>query len=204
MADLLIGQVGTTGVGDGSSRSARGGRYGAQAVMQSHASNFDAVDRGNMFMCSMQAAAALGTGLTATAVTFTLHNPSGSGKNLVIVQTTLAVVVGTTAGFVVYAVNDTPAQAAPATTTALTIRNCNLGAGSASVARVFSVATLPAAPVATRVLAGIISTTPGGVHSIVDMVNGGIILPENTSVTIQGITTNATGVISMMWEEVSP
>lgn len=172
--------------------------------MTTHGKYFDSVDAGRCFMCAQQAAAALGTALTATAVTVTLYNPIGSGKNLVLLQATLAVVVGTTAGQVVYAVNDNIAAAIPATNTELTVRNCKLGGGEASMGKIYSVTTLPAAPVAVRVLAGIISTTPGGVHNFVDDVDGAIILQENTAVTIQGITTNATGQIGLMWEQVSP
>ena len=205
MSDIVIGQVGAAGVGDGSSRSFRGGRYGALAMMDCHGRYFDCVDRGNVFCCAMQASAALGTGLTATAVTFTLYNPAGSGKNLVILQTSLAAITVSTAGMVVYAVNDVPGQAAPATTTALTIRNAKLGAGGASVARVFSVATLPAAPVSVRILAGIVgAATPLMVASIIDDVAGAIILTENTAVTIQGITSNINGAAGMFWEECSP
>lgn len=200
---LAEGRAGQTTVQDGADRELRLVRTGAVAVADAHGRHYDAVTRGNCFVVSQQAAAALGTALTATAVTLTLYNPAGSGKNLVLLQATLAIPVATTAGFVAYAVNDTPAQAVPATTTATTIRNAQLGSGNASVARAYTAATLPAAPVAVRVLAGIISTTPGGVHTIVDNVDGGIILTSNTAVTIQGVTTNATGVISLLWEEVA-
>jgi hypothetical protein len=200
---LVQGKVGQTTATDGSEENLRLGNTCEVAVMQSHGDYYDAVKRGFVFGASMQAAAALGTGLTATGVTFTLYNASTT-KNLVILETHLAVVVGTTAGFVVYAINDTVGQAAPATVTAISsgIHNLLLGSTNGSVAAVYTVATLPAAPKAIRTLAGIISTTPGGVHSIVDKVNGGIIVSPNMSVTIQGVTTNATGVIGMTWEEV--
>lgn len=179
-------------------------RHKAIAVTDGHARFYDAVQRGNVFMCAQQAAAALGTGLTATAVTLTLYNPSTSPVHLVMMQTTLVVPVATTAGFVTYAVNDDASAAIPATVTALTVRNAKLGSNKTGYAKVYSAATLPAAPVAVRHIAGIISTTPGGVHTIVDNVDGAIQLMPNTAVTIQGITTNATGVISLLWEEVSP
>jgi hypothetical protein len=201
---IADGKAGQNIVQDGAESELRLGRYGALAMMSSHARYYDAVVRGNVFVASLQSAVALGTALTATAVTFTLYNPAGSGKNLVIMQTSLAVVVATTAGFVVYAVNGTPGQAVPATVTVLAsgIQNALVGGGSNPTGVVYSAATLPAAPVARRVLGGIISTTPGGVHTIVDQIDGGIVLTPNMAVTIQGITTNATGVIGMVWEEV--
>jgi hypothetical protein len=156
-------------------------------------------------MASQQAAAAFGTALTATAVTLTLFNPAGSGKNLVLMQTTVAIVTATTAGFLVYAINGTVGQAAPSATTPLAsgIQNALVGGGASPVGAVYSAATLPAAPVARRVLAGIISTTPGGVHTIVDNVDGAIVLGPGMALTVQGVTSNATGVISYLWEEVT-
>ena len=201
---VIEGTAGQRVVSDGADAEIRMGRYGCAAVMDSHARYYDAVSRGNCYIASMQAAAALGTALTATAVTMTLFNPAGSGRNLVLMQTTLAVVVGTTAGFVVYGVNGTAGQAAPTVTTVLAsgIQNALVGGGNTAVGVVYSAATLPAAPVARRVLAGIISTTPGGVHTIIDNVEGGIILQPGMMVTVQGVTSNATGVISYLWEEV--
>jgi hypothetical protein len=196
--------VGQRVLQDGNETELRLTRYGGLAVNHANVRFYDCVSRGNCFVVSQQAAAALGTALTATAVTLTLYNPTASGRNLVLIESTLVVPVATSAGQVVYAVNDTAGQAAPATTTAATIRNCLLGAGSASQARAFTAATLPSVPVAVRNLAGIISATPGGVHTIVDNVDGKLIITPGTMVTIQGITTNATGVISLLWEEVVP
>jgi hypothetical protein len=200
----LEGEAGQVVTQDGANRTLRLTRYTGLAVTPAHGDYYDAVSRGNCFQASLQSAVALGTALTLTAVTFTLFNPAASGKNLVLLETTLAIPVATTAGQVVYAVNDTPGQAAPTGTAVVTggPKNCLLGSGAASVAQVFSAANLPLAPVARRVLAGIISTTPGGVHHIVDRVDGKMILTPGTMVTIQGITTNATGIIGMMWEEV--
>lgn len=203
---LAEGRVGQSNIADGSVVELRLTRTGGAAVANAHARYWDAVVRGNVFLAAQQSASALGTALTATAVTLTLWNPPGSGRNLVLMRTTLAIPVATTAGQVVYAVNGTVGQAAPTATTDLAsgIQNALVGgAGASPVARVFSAATLPAAPVARRVLAGIISVTPGGVHTIVDDVDGEIIIAPNGIVTIQGITTNATGQIGLSWEEVS-
>ena len=201
--DLTIGQVGAGGISDGATRAARGGRYGAMAVMQAHGKYFDAVDRGAVFMASGQAEVTFGTALTATGVTYHLYNPAGSGKNLVVLQTTLTIRSAGTAGHIVYAVNATAGQAAPATTTSLTVFNGMLIGGESNVGRAFSVATLPAVPVAVRTLAGSVGTA-ANVYSLVDTVDGLIVLPENTILSIQGITIVASGIISMVWEEVSP
>jgi hypothetical protein len=196
------GRAGQRTTSDGAPSEYRLTRTTAIAVAEAHGRYMDAVLRGRVFMACQQAAAALGTALTATVATICLYNPSESNVNLVLLQSSIAIPVGTTAGQLVYAVNDTPGQVIPVTTTALTPRNALLGSGQAPVGRVFSIATLPANPVAVRVAAGIISTTPGGVHGIVDDVGGAIILGPNTAVTLQGITTNATGQMGILWEEV--
>lgn len=191
-------------VSDGSDVEPRLGRYLAQAVMDAHGRYYDAVDRGNCYMGAMQSAAALGTALTATAVTLTLYNPPGSGVQLEVLEATLALVTATLAGFVVLAVNADPGASPITTGTAAAIRNCKLNTSAGAKAKLYTACTLPAAPVVHRVLAGVISTTPGGIHSIVDDVGGRIVLPPNTAMTIQGVTTNATGVAAFMWQENVP
>ena len=178
------------------------GRYQGQRMLDSHAQLFDCVSRGNCYTASMQAAAALGTAFTATAVTITLYNPANSSKVLVLLRTQLCIVVATTAGHVDYAVNDTLNQAAPTATTPITVHNAQLGRSIGNVGQAFSAATLPATPVGIGPIAGIVSTTPGGVHSIIDKVDGAIQLYPNSMLTVQGITTNATGLVGFLWEEV--
>lgn len=197
-------RVGQGVASDGALDEGRLTRHKGIAVTDAHGRLYDAVQRGNCYVAAMQAAAALGTGLTATAVTLTLYNPSSSPVHLVLLQTTLIVPVATTAGFVTYGVNDDASAAIPTGLTPITTRNAKLGSNKSSIGKVYSAATLPATPVAVRHLAGIISTTPGGVHTIVDNVDGGLQLMPNTAVTIQGVTTNATGAISVLWEEVTP
>jgi len=160
-----------------------------------------ATHQGSVFMASQQAAAAFGTALTATAVTLTLYNPKGSGKRLIVLSIGAAVVTATTAGFLVAAIN-APGIAEPTGVTPLAsgIQNAKVGAGS-GVGLVYSAATLIATPVARRLVGGILSTTPGGVNLIRDNVNGAIELLEGAALTIQGVTTNATGLIDLLWEE---
>lgn len=191
---------------DGALDELRLTRQKGLATADAHGRYFDAVDRGNCFFAQLTSACTWGTALTATAVTFTLYNPSGSGRNLVLLETTGTVISQSTAGSVVYAVNDIPGQAIPATTTALTIRNCKLGQGSSSVARAYSAATLPAAPIAVRNFFSVAATAATGLTPVMltDEVAGRIILTPNTAVTVQGITIVGTGFLSMMWEECVP
>jgi hypothetical protein len=180
----------------------RAGKTGELVVGDAHGRFFEAASRGKLYYACNQAAITFGTALTATAVTFTLYNPLGSLVNLVLLQTGVTVLTGTTAGSIVYAANVNPAAAIPATNTELTVRNAKLD-GAAGYAKAYSITTLPAAPVAIRTIGGLLGATAGGVmNSIVDNVDGSIILAPNTCLTVQGITIVGTGLISMLWEEV--
>ncbi len=177
----------------------RAGNNGELTVGDAHCKYYEAVSRGRCFCASNQSVITFGTSLTATAVTYTLYNPIGSNVNLVLLQTGLTLVTYGTAGSIVYAANVLNTAAAPATNTAIAVRNAKLD-GGAGLAQVYSATTLPAAPVAIRTLA--YGITAAGVGAITDYVDGAISLGPNTAVTVQGITTVGTGLISMLWEEV--
>jgi hypothetical protein len=203
IAELEAGQRITA---DGADNPGRLTRHTAIAVADAHARFYDAVQRGNCYMASQQAAAAVGTALTATAVTLTLFNPQNSPNRLVVILGQLAVVTATVAGFVVWAVNSIAGQAAPTATTPLAsgVQNALIGGGAANQGVVFSAATLPTVPVARRVMCGILGTTPTQVNQVNDFVDGLITLMPGMMVTLQGVTTNATGVFSLAWEEITP
>lgn len=198
---------------DGSVNPARAAKTGEITVSDAHGRYHEAVSRGRCFHASMQAGASLGTALTGTAVTLTLYNPTSSGilvsllETTVAITTDLAAAAATTAVFAL-AVNVNPIAAAPATNTAATIRNCLLG-GAAGQALAYTATTLPAAPVVARVI-GMSSMTQASaagvaksVGMIVDCTDGKLILAPNTAVTLQSIGTAISGIVSMMWEEVT-
>lgn len=179
----------------------RVGKTGETIVSYGHGKYHEAVSRGNCFYASNQAEITFGTALTATAVTFTLYNPLGSTVNLSVLWCGITIRTASTPGHVVYAVNNVASAAIPATNTLLTCNNAKMGGvGGQGVA--YSITTLPAAPTAIRTLA-CSSGTAAGPNQIQDFVDGGILLTPNTAVTIQGITIVGTGIVSMLWEEIS-
>lgn len=182
---------------------ARAGKTGEGIVGFAHAQYSEAASRGKLYTACGQAEITFGTGLTSTAVTFTLFNPLGSPVDLHVLNCGITVRTATTAGHLVWAANINPAAAAPATNTELAVRNCKLN-GSAGYGIAYSATTLPATPVAIRTAgyAGVISATAGAAGIIRDYVDGAIVLAPNTAVTIQGITIAGTGIIDMLWEEV--
>lgn len=205
-------QVGMRQVSDGSENVGRAGRFGELVVSESVGRYYELSKQGKIFTTARQAGTALGTALTATAVTITLYNPSGSGHNLAILHTAVALTATqtttATGTVIVYAANVDPAAAIPVTTTPLTVYPALLGAGFSSVARAYSAATLPAAPVVVRVhpfgLNSFTTNAASGGTAATDYVDGALCLAPGTAVTLQELatTTTSTGIMSITWCEI--
>lgn len=198
---LSEGQVGVVTRGDGVQGVLRLGRTGELIAGLSGGRYSEDVGRGNVYHAAMQAGAALGTALTATAVTLTLYNPAGSRVNLVLLRSSLAITTApATAAAIIYAVSADPAAAKPSATTAATIRN-NLLSSASGKGQAFTAATLPAAPTVWGIMANL-STTIGAIAQPIDELAGLLILPENTAVTIQNIGAACSGIASLTWVEI--
>jgi len=193
---------------DGAVNPGRSSKLGAMIAADGHGRYTEAVYRGNVYHASMQAGASLGTALTATAVTLTLYNPSGSQKLLSLlgasVGLTTALAAAGTAVHVL-AANVDPAAAIPTGLTAATVRN-NLLGGGLGQGKAYTAATLPAAPVVvlTTQAYRIIGATPVSEYALnaYTDVGGLIVLQPNTAVTLQGIGTATSGIVSFVWEEI--
>jgi hypothetical protein len=200
---MQSGQTGLFGpVADGSQQTqARVGKTMEIITGHAHARYYEAVSRGRCYYACNQSVVTFGTALTATAVTFTLSNPFGSGYNLSVLTTGLCIVTSTTAGSIVYAGNYNQNAAAVVHGTPLTVQNALLS-GSSGVGKADAAATLPVAPTAFRTLAFGQVTALAVSGTIIDPVDGGIVVAPGTAVTLQGITIVGTGLFSMLWEEV--
>lgn len=205
---------------DGAQPSLRQGRLGELIDGNSVGKYYELGRRGQMFTASMQAAASLGTALTASAVTLTLWNPIGSTVNLAILQTAVnvtAITSAANAASIVYAASlglstglaptaTTPAKVA---STFLGGTNANIG-GATPVGQCYTAATLGAtAPIAVRnfplvINQSIANATPTSMNTAaIDYVDGALIVGPGTAVTIQSIATVApSGIISWVWAEI--
>lgn len=157
----------------------------------------------NVFVAANQAGQATSTALSTTQTGFTLYNPLGSGKNLVVMQTTVACTTAPAgAATLVYAANVNPNAASPATNTALSVRNAVLGKPNVGVGVAYSATTLPAAPVVVRSLGGPVGASSISPPFIKDDVNGALVLVPGTCLSINSLTTAISAVFSMTWKEV--
>lgn len=156
-----------------------------------------------IYMASTQAGVATSTALSTTQTGFTLTNPAGSGKTLVLLQFRGAVTTATAgAAGLVLAANVNPIAAAVVQGTPLTVRPTNLGVTKSGVGLAASAVTLPAAPVVVRawqLATAASSITPGPLQ---DDFDGSIAVAPGCAVSISSLTTAVTGVWSFIWEEV--
>lgn len=156
-----------------------------------------------IFVASTQAAQATSTGLSTTQTGFTLTNPAGSGKTLVLLEVngafaTAAAGVAT----VVLAANVNPVAAAVTQTTPLTVRKTNLGVSGTGVGLAASAVTLPAAPVVVRGLGGPVAAASITPVQINDKIDGALTIAPGCAISLNSLTTAVSGVWSMVWEEI--
>lgn len=156
-----------------------------------------------IYLASTQAGVATSTALSTTQTGFTLTNPAGSGKTLVLLQFNGSVSAAPAgAAPLVLAANVNPVAAAVTQGTPLTVRKANLGVSGTGAGLAASAATLPAAPVVVATLQAPVaasSITPANLNVSFD---GSLSIAPGCALSLSSITTAVTGIWSMIWEEV--
>lgn len=197
----IQGTVGPIKSGDSTNPNARQGRYGEIITSDGFGRYHEGAFRGQIFSASNQAGIASAAGLTTASTVFTLYNPAGSNTLLSLIDVSWAVTAAPAAATAIWLVgNINPSQAAPATTTALTVINNNLALVS-GVAKAYSTATLAAAPSVLRVLGFIDAASNNSSGFFKDEIAGAIILSPGTYVSVQALTAT-TLMVSMTWQEI--
>lgn len=205
------GQAGVVAVNDGSIQTLRLARDGALVATEGHGPYFEAATRGALFIGSTPAAGVTVPIFSNLTQQFGLLNPGGSGVQAVLRRMTVGYVSGTqVAGHMCYAYkpNIGIGEADPATVTILASQNALLGLGQPSKCRIYSPVTLAVAAtyigpvgVSQAVQAATATNAP---WTIVDDIQGGIIVPENTMFFVACNVAAGQGVVavSLSWEEV--
>ena len=172
-------------------------------------SNFDYASynrKGQLFSAANVAAKSV-IAVTTSMTGVILHNPVGSAKTLLIGDVGF---VWTTAPAAVHNIGLAilgPQATQPGTLTAIgsgvLAANASGGAG-ASVARAYDAAALAAAPVIVRWLGGAVYGSGVGEspYSILDKVDGAIILVPGATMCFAAVTTTAVGMGHVSWAEV--
>jgi hypothetical protein len=205
---ILEGRVGEKLAAEGAIEQVRLSRFTEGVFVEGHPRLYEAARLGKLHAaCTAAAGVAPGTALSTTPP-LTLYNPQNSGKLLVPVRAAVGYVSGTLgAGTIVYGVNATTTQAAPASGTELTPQ-CTLVGSPKGVARVYQGSTLAAAPTIYRpmcVLSAFLATSDVGNMILVDQIDGELALLPGASMSLQGIAAAGSSplvLLAMVWEEI--
>lgn len=187
----------------GAGKSGRGllDAQGAQDTTARHGKYFTAALAGAAGMAANQAAITSSVALATTNVGFTLSNPAGSGKNLVIQKVGFALPVAAAAGQSIGLFGGFSAGGITGHTTPITIQSGVVGASVAAlVAKADAACTLVGTPAWLKWLASNLTTTDGVSEYDID---GEIIIPPGGYVGIGTlIASGASGFLgAMSWEE---
>jgi len=158
--------------------------------------------KGLMFYGANTAAQALSVA-SGTYTGLALANPTGSGKNLVLVDVAFALQTLQT-GFSAIVLG-TSATVSLTTGNSSGPSSCVLGSSFTSVAKVGASATLGGAPTIVRALAGaqwVTTGTTSNIQNVKDYLDGMIIVPPGQLVCIEAITTAVTGLAHFTWIEI--
>ena len=135
-----------------------------------------------------------------------LHNPTGSGKLIAVVDFGFSVTVAGTAmaelGLGIIPASSAALTTATTTTATGLARSAN-GLGVAGVGRVLSAFTGPTTAVVARWVGGISYAATGfAIYRLVDNIDGAICLMPGSSVCSAALTTTIAGVASFTWVEI--
>jgi hypothetical protein len=156
-----------------------------------------------IYLASTQAGVTTSVALSATQTGFTLTNPFGSGKTLVVLRINAAFTTAPAGACpLTITANVNPVATAVVQTTPLTVRKANLGVSGTGVGLAASSVTLPAVSVVVRPLGGAVAASSITPPYINDDVNGEICVAPGCALSVNSVTTAAVAVISMVWKEV--
>lgn len=169
------------------------GVHGEFLVGEIHGPYYEQAKAGNFFWgATLTAGTTIPVNAASLVSTFTLWNPLGSGKNLVLYEYVLAI-AGTTAVVIGYAglffqkAVGASAAVAPTSQTALTPVNGIIGGGNAPVATLLSAGTLTGTPTIWGPLVCFGATAAlGGPQVARYDFKGGLIVPPGVLITIAG------------------
>lgn len=187
------------------------GRSSEALTADVHGQFYNMAVRGVLFFgTTVTAGTTIPVMATNLVSTFTLLNPAGSGKNLVLYKyalahTTATTVVGDVSLY--YQIGVGGATTALASLTALVAKNCLLGGGLASVANLYSAATMTGALGTTgsgNIAKGPTLATFGAVTTTNNQpveyrFDGGLILPPGTVVTTAGNAAQTAAMNQTFW-----
>lgn len=198
LEELTIGAA--TNASDGDTVTARGGRQGDTFVSDFHGKYFSQAKSGRLFFGSTAAAGTTPPVSSATAATFTLLNPLGSGVNAELISWDAGLTAATTVvGSLLLGIG-TSLLINPTGQTALTMR-CGLLGSAQPVCRLLSVATIVACT-DFFVISSVDAVTSTAAARLGCDFDGKIILPPASLVHVCGSAAQVSAFTqTMVWAE---
>lgn len=210
MSETLTGRVGPVYTADGvASQPIRQGRFSELVVGQVGGKYREATIRGNVYSAQTANTGVAPGATISTTGSFTLYNPKGSGKRLVVQKLWMGYVSGTLGAGLVAICTNNDATAAASTGTAITPVNRDVGSANNSVATPLTTSTLPAAPTPIGVLCSLDAFAGGGALTpfVVEKdIDGEIVIEPGCGLTLRGLAGAGTSplvVFGATWEEVA-
>ncbi|CAB4129511.1 hypothetical protein UFOVP118_78 [uncultured Caudovirales phage] len=199
-----VGQPSVTSIQPGTTPTLRQGQLGEMVVQELHGRYYETAYRRNQFFAATQGGITTSAGLTTAVTGLILTNPTTSTVNCVVNKVGWGVNAAPTAVMMIGLAYNTSTTAVTQTT-AITPRNCFLGA-AAPQGLVASSVTLPTAGIISHVF-GAIDT--GAVTTVIHQTNfidleGSIVMPPGSYLHIYTSTASAATSFfgSFQWEEV--
>lgn len=204
---MMEGRVGPAIAADGTQQPPRLSTFLASVVQGLGGKYMESVLRGNVYVASTAVTGVPpGTSIGPIAA-FSLFNPKGSGKALVVLRAVMSYISGTLgAGSVHYVANVDPGAAVVSGTDIVPV--CTLLSGARGVARPFTTATLPEAPLVCRPfvsLTALLASTAVQPWKVIDEVDGEYGIPPGCCLSLEGTTTDGVSPLvcfGMVYEEV--
>lgn len=165
---------------------------------------FEQARLGNMYHACSAGAVTLST-VNATCTGLSLDNPWGSGKKLVVKSVSFQPSTAPAGAAVVgLAISPNQSQTAVTHTTPMVIHNAimtgsdkKVGVGKADAS-----STLPTTPVWLRPIGCVVAASSISPAKYKEEINGEIILPPGTQLSLSYLTTAAVGIAAVTWVEI--
>lgn len=197
----------------GSPGRPRASRDGSMVVIDGGAKYQESVDYGNVYCAANVAGVVFGASLTATGVSHHVANPAGSGVKAVVLKAVISVVTCTTAGAIGFAYNGigalttgvihgTPGIICTSKLSFPGVAGAAGASGSTSKCTFDSACTLPATPTWLRPIGYVNVTALANAGSIIDYVDGEIIIMPGTTLSIVGLVGVGTMIASLTFLEI--
>lgn len=202
--------TGLAAVQDGAQQPLAVGRYNELLVGSVLPRASELALRGMVFSAAVVPGTGVAPGASiSTTAAFTLHNPSGSGKNLVILTGSCGYKSGTlSAGTIVWAANTLPVTTPPSGT-ACTVVKTLISSSTSGAVGLPTFTTTIVTPTILRPafnLGAALASTAGIWPSLIDKVDGEFVVAPGCSISLMGVTAAESGsplvILGMSWAEV--